>query len=339
MLLAVLSLASCQKDSPGQCDAAQSLYARYPFPIGVAINMDELAPDTPYQDIATRQFNGVTPENVFKASYIHPAPGSYDWEQADQLVAFCRAYNKRLHGHPLIWHQQLPRWMENFSGTEQEWEALFREHIQTLCRHFRGRVRSWDVVNEAFAADGTLRHTIWQQHLGSGYLEKAFRYAHEADPTALLFYNEYDLDANPVKRRAVLAWLRSMQQRGVPIHGLGLQTHMSIVHPENTQIAEMLREVQPTGLQLHLSEVDVALNPLGKPIEPTPELLRRQADKLAFLVRAYQELPRAQQYGITFWGISDRNTWIRRYFHRDDYPLLFDDDYQPKPAYCILARP
>jgi endo-1,4-beta-xylanase len=339
LILVLAGLSSCQKAPLEPCDTAQALFSHYSFPVGVAINPAELYPNSAYQRLATQHFNSITPENIFKPRYLHPAPERYEWAEADQLAAFARANNQRLHGHTLIWHQQLPGWMTSFSGNADAWEALFRDHIQTICRHFRGQVTSWDVVNEAFDADGGLRSTIWSQHLGGSYLEKAFRYAHEADPDALLFYNDYDLESNPAKRQAVLAWLRTMRQRGVPVHGLGLQMHISIAHPDNAQLAEALREAQKTGLQLHLSEIDVSVNPLGQVIAPTPALLQRQAEKLAFLVRTYRELPRAQQFGITFWGVSDRNTWMRRYFQRDDYPLLFDDNYQPKPAFCILARP
>ncbi len=341
LLLALATgLAACRKEPTAPCDEATPLHAHYPFPVGVALNTNELYPNTEYERVAARHFNSVTPENCFKPSYLHPAPGQYAWDEADALAAFCQAHQQRLHGHTLVWHQQLPRWMAEFAGSPAEWETMFRDHIQTIGRHFRGRVSSWDVVNEAFEADGTLRNTIWREHLGSGYLEKAFRYAHEADPDALLFYNDYDLESNPTKRRAVLAWLRTMQQRGVPVHGLGLQMHISIRHPENAQLAEALHEVQQSGLKIHLSEIDVSVNPLSQPgIGPTPELLGRQAEKLAFLVRTYQALPRAQQHGITFWGLSDQNTWQRSYFQRPDYPLLFDDNYQPKPAFCLLARP
>lgn len=340
-MLVVLAagLASCQKAPLEPCDAAQPLFSVYSFPVGVAINPTELYSSGDYQRLATRHFNSITPENIFKPSYLHPEAKQYAWAEADQLAAFCQTRNQRLHGHTLIWHQQLPGWMARFAGSPADWEAMFRDHIQTICRHFRGKVSSWDVVNEAFEADGTLRRTIWSEHLGASYLEKAFRYAHEADPDALLFYNDYELESNLVKRRAVVAWLQTMQQRGVPVHGLGLQMHISIVHPENTQLAEALRAVQQTGLKLHLSEIDVAINPLGQAITPTPALLQRQADKLAFLVRTYQEIPQAQQFGITFWGISDRNTWLRSYYHRDEYPLLFDDNYQPKPAFCLLIHP
>ncbi|WP_167856718.1 endo-1,4-beta-xylanase [Hymenobacter aquaticus] len=305
----------------------------------MALRTNKLYPGSPYQELAAGQFNSVTPEYEFKPDALHPAPAAYEWAAADALADFCRQHNQRLHGHTLIWHQALPRWITEFAGSQAEWDALLKDHIQTVCRHFRGQVSSWDVVNEAFEADGTLRSTIWLRHLGSGYLEKAFRYAHEADPDALLFYNDYDLESNPVKRRAVLSWLQAMRQRGVPVHGLGLQLHISIRHPENSQLTEAVQAARQTGLRLHFSEVDVAINPLNQAVEPTPELLQRQADKLRFLVGLYQQLPRAQQHGITFWGVADPDSWIRSYFHRADYPLLFDDNYQPKPAYCTLVRP
>jgi endo-1,4-beta-xylanase len=336
--LLLAGLSACRPAAPGPCDGVAALHAAYPFPIGVAVNPARLYAPGDYQRLATQHFNSITPENIFKPSYLHPTPGQYAWAEADQLADFCRAHGQRLHGHALVWHQQLPAWMEHFAGSPGEWDALLREHVQTICRHFRGRVSSWDVVNEAFDADGGLRSTIWSRHLGAAYLEKAYRYAHEADPAARLFYNDYDLESNPAKRRAVLGWLRSMRQRGVPVHGLGLQLHISVAHPENTQLAAALREAQQTGLLLHLSEIDVAVHPLGQTGPPDAALLQRQADKLAFVVRCYRELPPAQQYGLTFWGLGDADSWLRHYAHRDEYPLLFDDSYLPKPAFCTLAH-
>lgn len=339
-LLLAAGLGACRKEAPPSCAAGRALYQQYPFPVGAALAPELLDRDADYQALAVGQFNSVTPENIFKPEYLHPEPTRYDWAAADRLAAFCRAHGQRLHGHCLLWHQQLPGWLYTFSGSAADWDELLRDHVQTICRHFRGQVSAWDVVNEAFAADGTLRPTIWLQHLGAGYLEKAYRYAHEADPDARLFYNDYDLESNLVKRRAVLAWLRTMQQRGVPVQGLGLQLHISIQHPLDADLATALAEVQQSGLLLHFSEVDVSLNPLSHyPFTATPALLQRQADRLNWLFHLYQQLPPAQQYGITFWGVCDRYTWIRSYFHRDDYPLLFDSDYQPKPAYCTLAYP
>ena len=339
VLGALLTLLSCQQDSLTACTAAKSLHTHFSFPTGAAVSGQELQYSADYRFLAAQEFNSVTPENSFKPVYLHPEEGRYEWSEADALVDFCRAHRQRVHGHVLVWHRQLPHWMQEYQGSKAQWEKLLQDHIQTICRHFKGQVTGWDVINEAFEADGTLRNTIWKQHLGSGYLERAFYYAHEADPQALLFYNDYDLESNAVKRRAVLSWVATMRQRGVPIHGLGLQMHISVAHPDNGQLAEAFGEVQRSGLAIHLSEVDVAVNPLGKQhLRLTPELLQRQAAKLAFLVRAYQNIPRPQQYGITFWGIRDSDSWIPSYYNRADYPLLFDDQGKPKPAYCILTE-
>ena len=334
ILIIIILIASCEKNDIEKCDDLQSLYSFSTFPIGVAIDINELNTDSQYYDIAVNQFNSITPENIFKPSYLHPNENYFDWLEADKLVDFCQTNNKRLHGHTLIWHNQLPEWMKNFQGNQAEWELMFKEHIQTICLHFKGKIKSWDVVNEAFNDNGTLRNTIWKQKIGSSYIEKAFIYAHEADPDVLLFYNDYDIALNETKRKAILSLLNNLRQRGVPIHGIGMQMHISILHPENKQIAAALKEISDNGFKIHLSEIDISVNPLSKEIEPSAELFERQANKLAAITLLYKEIPSKNQYGMTFWGISDKNTWIRNYFNRDDYPLLFDDNYDPKPAYC-----
>ena len=330
----MILLTSCKKTEIAKCDDLQSLYSFSDFPIGFAIDMNELNNDSHYYEIAVSQFNSVTPGNIFKPYYLHPVESYFEWFEADRLVEFCQNNNKRLHGHTLIWHNQLPDWIMNFQGSQSEWELMFKEHIQTICLHFKGKVKSWDVVNEAFNDNGTLRNTIWKQKIGSSYIEKAFRYAHEADPDALLFYNDYDIALNETKRKAILSLLNNLRQRGVTVHGIGMQMHISIVHPENHQIAAALKELSENDFKIHLSEVDISLNPLSREFELTDELLERQADKLAAITLLYKEIPSRYQYGITFWGVSDRNSWIREHFNRDDYPLLFDDNYDPKPVYC-----
>jgi endo-1,4-beta-xylanase len=334
ILLIIILITSCEKTDIEKCDDSQSLYSFSDFPIGVAIDMNELFNDNQYYEIAVKQFNSVTPENIFKPSYLHPNENYFNWAEADRLVEFCQTNNKRLHGHTLIWHNQLPDWMKNFQGNQSEWELMFKEHIQTICFHFKGEIKSWDVVNEAFNDNGTLRNTIWKQKIGSSYIEKAFMYAHEADPDALLFYNDYDIALNETKRKAILNLLNNLRQRGVPIHGIGMQMHISIMHPENKQIADAFKEISDNGFKIHLSEIDISVNPLSKEIEPSIELFERQANKLAAITLLYKEIPSRYQYGMTFWGVSDRNSWIREHFNRDDYPLLFDDNYDPKPVYC-----
>ena len=229
--------------------------------------------------------------------------------------------------------------MKTFEGNKSKWEMMFKEHIQTICSHFKGSINSWDVVNEAFNDDGTLRNTIWKEKIGSSYIEKSFLYAHEVDPDVLLFYNDYDIALNETKRKSILSLLNNLRQRGVPIHGIGMQMHISILHPENKQIASAIKEISDNDYKIHLSEIDISVNPLNKEIiTPSSELLERQANKLASITQLYKAIPLRNQYGMTFWGLSDKNTWLRSYFDRDEFPLLFDDNYKPKPIYCKLRE-
>lgn len=335
ILLLAIGTLSCTKSEIQKCDDSLSLYSRANFPIGVAIEPYDLVLGSRNKEIVDQQFNSITPENVFKPSYIHPSQNIFNWSQANEIVNYCLIQNKRLHGHTLLWHNQLPQWMWDFQGNNVEWEAMFKYHIQSICTHFRGKIAAWDVINEAFNKDGTLRNSIWKQHIGADYLEKAFLYAHQADPDALLFYNDYNLALNANKRRAVIALIKNLKQRNIPIHGIGLQMHMSVAHPSNKDIEMALKEFSELGLKIHLSEIDVSLNPSGsEEFQLTEELLKRQADKLAVVSHLYQQLPKNQQYGMTFWGHSDGHSWIRSFFNRRDYPLLFDDNYEAKPMYC-----
>lgn len=308
------------------------------YPIGTAIDDLALETDFFYAATAIKQFNSFTPENIFKPEYLHPSPLVFNWTAADNLVHYCEAIGARLHGHTLIWHNQLPAWMSSFEGSTAEWDAMMKTHIQTIVSHFKGKVAAWDVVNEAFNEDGTLRNSIWKEKLGSSYIEKAFLYAAEADPDALLFYNDYNLESNPTKRKSVLNLLQKLKARGVKIDGIGVQMHVSIDYPEPMQIADALQEIASHKLRIHISELDISVNPSGNKIAPTADLLQEQADLLGTIVLNYNQLPEAYQYGITFWGVADHYSWIRSYYNRIDYPLLFDENYKPKPCYCKLIE-
>lgn len=325
---------SCKKTETKDCDDSLSLYSKAEFPIGVAIEPYDLLAGTRNLEIVSRQFNSITAENVFKPNNLHPSQNTFNWTEADEMVNFAIAESKRIHGHTLIWHNQLPPWMNSFEGSTGDWEQIFKDHIQSICHHFKGKISSWDVINEAFTDDGNLRNTIWKQNIGASYLEKAFLYAHEADPSALLFYNDYDLVLNEKKRRAVIQFIKKLQQRNIPIHGIGLQMHISIIHPDNSSIAEAFQEFSELGIKIHLSELDISINPLSKSLNLTDELLEKQANKMAIVSYHYQQIPKSLRYGISFWGHSDAHSWIRSFFNREDYPLLFDDNYEAKPVYC-----
>jgi endo-1,4-beta-xylanase len=336
LLSLLIFFLGCKKEEISKCNDNIGLFTLSNYPIGTAIDFTELESNPLYKSVAIKQFNSITAENIFKADYIHPEPLLFNWTQADSLVSFCENNSKRLHGHTLIWHKQLPQWVLDFQGSPSDWEQLMKVHIQTIVAHFKNKVKAWDVVNEAFNEDGTLRNSIWRQKIGIGYIEKAFQFAKEADPNTLLFYNDYNLESNPIKRKSVLSLLKNIRSKGVKVDGIGIQMHVSTYYPEASQIASSFQEIAADNFKIHVSELDISVNPLSKDIIPNEQLFIEQANLLGSIVFNYNQIPKQYQYGITFWGISDKNSWIRNFYNREDYPLLYDDNYLPKPCYCKL---
>lgn len=338
VFLSSLLFPSCQKENLSSCENLNnSLSDKVDFYFGTAVDLPKLLSIQDYGQIVNNQFNSVTAENIMKPAYLHPTQSTYYWTEADQLADYCIANSKRLHGHTLVWHQQLPDWILNFQGSTADWEDLLKEHIFQIVSHFKGKVSSWDVINEAFNDDGTLRNSIWKQKLGASYIEKAFRCARQADPNAKLFYNDYSLAINPVKRKAVLKFLNSLKSNGTPIDGIGMQMHISNGFPENNDISNAINEIWTNDYLVHISELDISINPLSRQMQTPPEVeLKRQADKYLYIFKTYDKIPEKYKFGITIWGVSDNDSWIRDFYNRNDFPLLFDDNYKPKPAYCKL---
>lgn len=338
LFLACLLLWACKPETTPSCTDADALYAAADFPIGVAVDAGELRANPVYEAITRKQFNSITPENVMKAAYIQPERGFFDWEATDSLLAYSKRHGKRLHGHTLVWHQQLPAWMDVFEGDAAAWDQLLKTHIQTIVGRYKNDILSWDVVNEAFLEDGSLRNSLWLQKLGPSYIEKAFRYAREVAPDALLFYNDYNLESNAAKLNSVLKLLNALRNRGVRVDGIGVQMHVSIAYPEPAQIAKAFQQISTEQYRVHVSELDVSVNPFGRDLEPNAKIWQQQADLLGAIVLHYCQIPQQLQFGITLWGVSDQNSWIRYFYQRADYPLLYDDQYQPKPAYCKMKE-
>lgn len=325
-------------DAKYECNMNAAYFSHPNYFIGVAVDPFLLNSNVPYNKIVVEQFNNITAENTFKAEYLHPIKDTFYFDNADMLANFCASNNKRLHGHTLIWHKQLPEWIYNYKGSNNDWETLFKKHIQTIVSHFKGKVLSWDVVNEAFDENGELRESIWLKHIGSNYIEKAFKYAAEADKDVLLFYNDFNLESNPKKHNSVISYFNLLRKRGVKIDGIGVQMHININYPDISQIKSCLNEIVKSDYKIHLSELDISINANGKNNIPTQEILNEQADFLKKILLHYKQIPNANQFGITFWGVNDANSWIRSFYNRIDYPLLFDDNYQAKPAYCALKE-
>jgi len=318
-----------------------------PFKIGAAIDVSLLQNDGAYRSLLLTQHSSITTENVLKWPAVHPSETSFDFTGGDYIASFCAANNKRLHGHCLVWYQANPNWLINYNGDSTAWELLLKTHIQTVVGHYKGKASSWDVVNEAFHDnDGSLRvqdiipgdnfddGSIWARHLGRDYIARAFQYAHEADPDALLFYNDYGQEWSDAKTDSILSMVNDFKTRGIPISGLGIQMHTDI-NAYEPGIVKAIQKFAATGLQIHISELDIAVNPSNDPaLTFSSTLASKQADKYAFIVHQYKLLvPKAQQYGITTWNVTDKDSWIRTYLKHNDWPLLFDDRYSRKEAF------
>ena len=311
-----------------------TLKTRVPYVVGAAVNAKYLKNNSDYRQLLISQFSGLTTENELKFKELRPKPGVYNWENADYLIDFAQKNKLRAHGHTLIWHGSLPSWVKKFEGDSSQWEKLMKNHIYMVVSRYKGRVTSWDVVNEAFNDNGTLRQTIWLRKLGPKYISRAFNYAHLADPSALLFYNDNANEASPAKRNAIIKMVTALKKQGVPIHGLGMQMHTRLAQP-NSGITAALKTAAQTGLSVHISELDVRIRP-SKYSNSTDE---KQAEKYWFIFTQYNKLvPKDQQFGITTWNLTDNDSWLNRSGKSVDWPLLFDRNYQPKNAFKKIIK-
>ncbi len=345
IFILLLSLATCKKENA--VTEPEFLKSTALFPIGAAIDYGRLKNSSLYKKTVTDEYTSITPENAMKWFTIHPSKDKFDFTEADYIVDFSLSEHNRIHGHTLLWYFfQDIEWVKNFVGDSAQWEQMIKNHIQTEVSHFKGKISSWDVVNEAFRDDdGSLRvedrnpsifddGSIFARKVGRDYIARAFQYAHEADPDALLFYNEYGQEWSTEKIQSILAMVTDFKKRSVPIHGLGIQLHTDI-NASTSGIENALRELATTGLKIHISELDISVNPKSNsPFDYTDNIKQLQYNKYKFIVSAYRRIiPADQQYGITTWNVGDADSWIRGYLKRTDYPLLFDDSYQRKKTY------
>lgn len=336
----LLTLIACSKNTsqsapepPAPPAADTSLKKDLPFPAGAAVSVNLLKTKEVYRLLVIKEYNSITPENAMKIGTIHPAKDTYNWADADYLVNFAQQNNQRVHGHTLVWHQSLPDWVTNFSGDSAAWENLLKTHIQTVVTHFKGKVTSWDVVNEAINEDGTLRNSLWRQKLGDDYIARSFQYAHDADPAALLFYNDYGHEYGVTKRTAILNLVNNLKNRGIPIHGIGLQMHTRYTQADNN-LVNAINTAAATGLKVHIAELDIAMNPDNVAnLVFTASLAEQQKQKYLLITKTFNAIPKAQQFGITTWNVGDADSWIPSNYNRPDWPLLFDNNYKRKPAY------
>ena len=292
--------------------------------VGAAVQSGLLA-DGRYGPVFSRHFNYVTAEYEMKWDPIERVRGSNDFGGGDAIVSYALGNGMQVKGHALIWHGSVPSWVNSLSPADLR--VAFENHIRSVAEHFRGRVYAWDVVNEAVADDGSgLRDTVFRQKLGDQYIADAFRIARQADPQALLFYNDYGGEGLNLKSNRIYELVQNLRVQGVPIDGVGLQMHITASNPpSDANVAANMRRLTALGLSVNISEMDVRIRDL-----PAQTRLETQKSVYRSIVAVCVAEPRCD--GITFWGFTDAHSWIDAQFGADD-PLLFDDQYGAKPAY------
>ncbi len=344
-LIAALSFvvfAACKKDPvvppvvvPPK-PTEDTLYRASAIPVGVAIDPNLLKNNALYRGIVLKEYNSITCENVMKWGSVHPSKDVFNFTDADYLMDFATSNKKRMFGHNLLWHSYNPAWLESFTGDSTAFEGLLKTHIETVVKHFKGKIAAWDVVNEAFEDNGLLRtNSIWYKKLGKDYIARAFQYAHAADPDALLFYNDYGQEYAGAKLTAIIKMVEDFKKRGIPIHGLGLQMHIGIGSDEY-KISGAIIDYAATGLKVHISELDINVSNYKKDpnLTLTDALKETQKQKYKVIAKSYKRnVPKAQQFGITNWNVGDADSWLRSVIQKNEYPLLFDENYVKKPAY------
>ncbi len=312
--------------------------------------------DPPALDLVTYHYNSITTENVLKWEEVHPEPGVYDFAASDRFVEIGEANDMFMNGHTLIWHNQTPDWVfEDEHGNELDRDALLermRDHIHMVVGRYKGRIHAWDVVNEAVNLDGSLRESRWYDIIGEEYLVKAFRFAHEADPDAQLYYNDFLLEI-PAKRQGVIRLIEYLQENNAPIHGVGSQSHFNLLEFHDLEeVDQSIVELGELGIDVMITELDInvlprpgsnteltdELNPYtdGLPDAVAEELANRYRELFEIYLKNRDIITR-----VTFWNVTDRDSWLN-YLPiegRTNYPLLFDRDYQPKRAfYTVVDR-
>lgn len=311
--------------------------------IGAAARPAQLS-ETAYAATLAREFNMLEPEDALKWEALRPDAQSFDFLQGDQLVDFAFRHDMKVRGHTLVWNHQNPAWLTAGNFTSSQLSNLLETHIKTVVAHYRGKIFAWDVANEAFDEgnrSGLLRSTIWYDRPGIGYaqqdtkyLAQCFRWAHEADPQALLFYNEAEANEINKKSDAVYAMVRDFKRQGVPIDGVGLQMHIGNASPDFASISTNIARFTALGLQVHITEMDVSL-----PVDPTGNASAADLQKQAAIYRQIAEacLSHPGCTAIQTWGFTDKYSWIGSHSKMARGEALpFDRNYYPKPAYIAL---
>jgi len=330
-VLAAAVVGSFALTSPAQADdplpdtlrGAAALSGRF---AGLGATAEGLS--TEYPQLAAREFSSITPGNEMKWGSLEPTRGNYNWGPADSMVAFAQQHGQEIHGHTLVWHYQLPYWVENGDFAPGELLDEMRRHITTTVGRYAGDIARWDVVNEPFNEDGSLRDTVFLREIGPSYIEEALRTAHAADPDAKLYINDYNVEGLGAKSDALYNLARDLLDRGVPLHGVGLQSHLIVGMVPGT-MAQNIQRFVDLGLEVAVTELDVRI-----PLPADEDELAQQAADYAAVAQACLSVDGC--VGVTVWGVSNCCSWIPDVFPGYGNAHLWDENYQPTGAYYSL---
>ncbi|MET7680096.1 endo-1,4-beta-xylanase [Streptomyces sp. NPDC005423] len=296
--------------------------------IGTAVTGSKLTGT--YGSVTGTQFSSLTPGNAMKWGTVEPTQGSFDWSEADQIVAFAQAHHQQVRGHTLVWHNQNPGWLTNGSWTTAQLSTLLQNHISTEVGRYKGAITAWDVVNEAFNEDGTLRPTLWSNGLGSGYIAQALTWAHAADPDAKLYINDYNVEGVNAKSTALYNLVKSLKAQGVPIDGVGLQAHLVLGQVPST-LQQNIQRFADLGVDVAITELDVRMQ-----LPATNASLAQQKADYKSVVAACAAVTRC--VNVTVWGFTDSDSWVPSTFPGYGAATPYDENYAPKPAYYGIAE-
>ncbi len=335
-LLAAASNGWAQGAAKGLKDA----YKDY-FMIGVAVNQRNVT-NAEQQALIKKEFNSITCENDMKPEPTEPQEGQFNWENADRIANFARQNGIKLRGHTLMWHSQIGRWMTAEGTTKEQFYARMKNHIQAIVSRYKDVVYCWDVVNEAISDDANAtdpyRQSAMYRLCGDEFIEKAFQYAHEADPKALLFYNDYST-VDPHKRDRIYNMVKKMKAKGIPIDGIGMQAHYNIYYPSEARLDSAITLFKTIVKHIHITEFDIRVNEeMGGGLQfsreganVTDSVKQHLADQYARCFRVFRKHKDVIDC-VTFWNLGDRDSWLGA----RNYPLPWDENYQPKLAYTYI---
>ncbi|PRY44493.1 endo-1,4-beta-xylanase [Umezawaea tangerina] len=296
---------------------------------------DPFTSDLPYRKVLGAEFGSVSAENQMKWEYVHPEQGRYNFGMADAIVRFARQHDQVVRGHTLLWHSQNPAWLEQGDFTPDQLRSILRDHIKTVVGRYKGRILQWDVANEIFTDTGELRtaDNIWLRELGPGVIADAFRWAHEADPKAKLFFNDYGVESVNAKSDAYLALIKRLRAEHVPVDGFSAQAHLSIRYGFPGDLETNLKRFSALGLGTAITELDVRMD-LPEGGVPTVAQLAQQADYYTRTLTACLNVKGCDSF--TIWGFTDKYSWVPVFFQGEGAATVMWDDFSRKPAYYAL---